>query len=222
MAELSDIQGMNPQGKKIVFISYNSVKGLKSGKYAGGQVIVLANDTGRAFLVTKENTIDQAMDKKTDYDSEAVIAELELLGIDPKKATIEQRLEALKNYADKTPEIKNDVAAEKELKDQRAQKVMGNIATEAENISEGAGLVIVYAGLHAFRQAMLLAKQLKDKVIGVIILSCSCDIGEKRRLVEKTDILLMDCECGGENTMGMLAKYFIADFQSKKIAAKKQ
>lgn len=217
MAKLSDFAGMNPRGGKIVFISYNSVEGLKSGSYAGDRVVILANDAGRAFLITETNTIDQKMDEKTEYDSAAVTTELELLGIDPKKATKEQRLEALRSYADRTPGLRDEIVAEKELKDRRAQRVMDGIAALAEKISAGAGLVVIYAGLHAFEQAVALAKQIRSKGIGVAILSCSCRIGEKRSLLKGTDIQLLDCECSGEDTMGMLAKLFIADFQSEEI-----
>lgn len=217
MAKLSDFAGMNERDGKIVFISYNSVDGFKSGSYAGGRVVILANDTGRAFLTTSKKTIDLEMDGRISYDAEAVMSELELLNIDPKKATEEQRLKALHNYADKTPGLREEVINERELKDRRAGRVMEDLANEAASITKEAGLVIVYAGLHAFKQAVALAKQLRNKGIEVAILSCSCSIEEKESLLEGTDIMLHDCECSGEDTMGMLAKLFIADFQSQEI-----
>lgn len=97
---------------------------------------------------------------------------------------------------------------------QRAGSVMHKISgsfhfgsVPVENVKQ----FIVYAGLSAFEGAIYMAQSLKKSAPGVpiTIIACSCYWDRKVKLLRDTDIGIEKCECGGESTLGRLAKQAI-------------
>jgi len=64
----------------------------------------------------------------------------------------------------------------------------------------------IYAGLYAFKSAISLAKELKQKSSApVSVVACSCKLSEKKELLSDQQIPLINCECGGKSYLGKLA-----------------
>ncbi len=70
----------------------------------------------------------------------------------------------------------------------------------------------VYAGLHAMRQAIGMAKDLRSRSQApVTVVACDCESYEKRNLLSGTGIDIIWCGCGGEVKMGRLAEAAVAE-----------
>ncbi|MDP3999706.1 MAG: hypothetical protein Q8P76_03915 [bacterium] len=68
------------------------------------------------------------------------------------------------------------------------------------------GLVVVYAGFD-FKLAIDWARILKkNRSIIVWVVACDCDWGRKKRMIEGTDIELIEARCGGDFEMGNIAR----------------
>jgi len=65
----------------------------------------------------------------------------------------------------------------------------------------------IYAGLHAMDQALGMAKSLNSQSQApVTIVACSCQSRKKEQILDGSGIPIKWCECGGESTMGGIAK----------------
>lgn len=70
----------------------------------------------------------------------------------------------------------------------------------------------VYAGLNALEGAVAMAKGIwvKHPNAKITVVSCHCDRGRKRALLEGTSIDMISCECGGQHTLGRIAREALA------------
>ena len=97
-------------------------------------------------------------------------------------------------------------------KEERAQSVMGSLSHQfygkltvpVKDVDE----FFIYAGLHAMRSALAMAKSLKELSNGVkvTVVACDCRWGEKERILRGSGIELLQCGCGGQNKMGDIAQ----------------
>lgn len=93
---------------------------------------------------------------------------------------------------------------------QRAGSVMHSISGRFYRGSvpvEGVKQFYVYAGLNALEGAISMAKGLQSNAPGapITVAACSCDWEKKRQLLSGTDIRIVECECGGRETLGRIA-----------------
>lgn len=98
---------------------------------------------------------------------------------------------------------------------QRAGSVMHRISGTFYRGSVPVGIVqrfLVYAGLNALEGAIAMAKDLwvKSPNAKITVVSCHCDFGHKRALLKDTNIDMISCECGGQDTLGRIAREVLA------------
>lgn len=95
--------------------------------------------------------------------------------------------------------------------EQRAGSVMHSISNRfyRGNVPvESVERFYVYAGLNALEGAISIAKSLQSAAPGapITVVACGCNWDKKLRLLAGTGIHLIECECGGRETMGGIAE----------------
>ncbi|MBI4992014.1 MAG: hypothetical protein HZB99_02245 [Candidatus Harrisonbacteria bacterium] len=204
------LQSLKPKlrNEKFLLVSYNAVEGFESGIHGNGRLIIFANDIGRGFLTREDGTLDRELQERCNQAFAAV--EKELNDTSPENFTVNKLEGALRSAQAKNPELPIINGSNKGMEDARAKKVMQNLSGKAKEIVllRNIKFVIIYAGLHAFKSAIELAKSVKkqNKNTRILVVSCPCDWHDKEQLLEGTSINIMGCECGGRLTMGMIAK----------------
>lgn len=70
--------------------------------------------------------------------------------------------------------------------------------------------VFVYVGTNAKSQALSAARQLAEES-KITLVGCSCDKGEKEHFAAHRGIEFILCECGGDKTLGRIAKIVLGE-----------
>lgn len=72
---------------------------------------------------------------------------------------------------------------------------------------EGVQEYFVYSGLYAFRQAISMAEELKQKSgAQTSVVACSCRWDKKENMLDRAEIPLIKCECGGRVFLGKMVR----------------